>query len=114
MTNKSLFDSCGNLVAQLESGTLYTPDGEQLGLYLPHFGIFVSLDGSYLGEVVQSNRLMRRRNSPHSLSRFGARSRARARMAMAGGVRHCPIPTPPQYEDVPAEMLKSKNGRVAA
>ncbi|GGL68962.1 hypothetical protein [Wenxinia marina] len=114
MTNKMLFDGRGNLVAHVDNDTLYTPDGAPLGLHLPHFGIFVDFDGSYLGEVVQGNRLMRRRNSPHALSRFSARGAARLRRPIHGTARHCPLPATPLYEEVAADRLVPKGARIAA
>lgn len=65
-----LFDSRGRHIANEVSGRLHTPAGKHLGHFMAQLGIFVDLDGHYLGEVVRANRLMVNRRSPHRAADF--------------------------------------------
>jgi hypothetical protein len=65
-----LFDSRGQHVANEVSGRLHTPSGRHVGHFMEKLGIFVDLDGHYLGEIVRANRLMVNRRSPHKESDF--------------------------------------------
>ena len=65
-----LFDSHGHHVANEVSGRLHTPAGKHLGHFVAQLGVFIDLDGHYLGEVVRGNRLMAKRRSPHQTADF--------------------------------------------
>jgi hypothetical protein len=65
-----LFDSRGNHVANEVDGRLYSPKGKNIGHRLPALGVFVYLQGRYLGEVVRANRLMENERSPHKATAF--------------------------------------------
>jgi hypothetical protein len=65
-----LFDSRGRHVANEVNGRLHSPTGKNVGHLLTKLGVFVDLEGRYLGEVVQANRLMENRRSPHKATAF--------------------------------------------
>ena len=65
-----LFDSRGRHVANEVNGRLHSPTGKNVGHLLSTLGVFVDLEGHYLGEVVQANRLMENRKSPHKATAF--------------------------------------------
>jgi hypothetical protein len=65
-----LFDSQGRHIANEVSGRLHTPVGKHIGHFMAPLGIFVDLNGHYLGEVVRANRLMSDRRSPHRAADF--------------------------------------------
>jgi hypothetical protein len=54
-----LFNSRGNHIANLQSGRLYAPSGQNIGRQVSN-GDIVDMNGSYLGEIVNGNRLLRR------------------------------------------------------
>ena len=60
-----LFNSRGQLIANFVNGQLHAPTGQNIGHYLEAQGIFIDMSGRYLGEIVQKNRLMYKRFSPH-------------------------------------------------
>jgi hypothetical protein len=65
-----LFDSRGRHIANEVSGRLHTPAGKHFGHFMAQLGVFIDLDGHYLGEIVRKNRLMVNRRSPHKTSDF--------------------------------------------
>jgi hypothetical protein len=65
-----LFDSQGMHVANEVNGRLHSPTGKNIGHLLPSLGVFVDLQGRYLGEVVRANRLMENLRSPHKATAF--------------------------------------------
>jgi hypothetical protein len=65
-----LFDSRGRHVANEVNGRLHSPAGKNVGHLLPMLGVFIDLEGRYLGEVVEANRLMANRRSPHKATAF--------------------------------------------
>lgn len=54
-----LFNSRGEHIANLVDARLYSPSGSNIGRQRSN-GDLVDLNGSYLGEIVHSNRLLRR------------------------------------------------------
>ena len=60
-----LFNSRGQHIANFVNGQLHAPTGQNIGHYLEAQGIFIDMSGRYLGEIVQKNRLMYKRFSPH-------------------------------------------------
>ena len=65
-----LFDSRGRHVANEVNGHLHSPAGKNIGHFLATLGVFIDLEGRYLGEVVRANRLMANRRSPHREAAF--------------------------------------------
>jgi hypothetical protein len=60
-----LFNSKGQHIANFVNGQLHAPTGQNIGHYLENEGIFIDMSGRYLGEIVQTNRLMYNRSSPY-------------------------------------------------
>ena len=52
-----LFDSKSHNIANLVNNQLQAPNGQHIGNYLKN-DILVDMSGSYIGEIVQNNRLM--------------------------------------------------------
>jgi hypothetical protein len=65
-----LFDSRGRHVANEVDGHLHSPTGKNIGHLLTKLGVFVDLEGRYLGEIVRANRLMENNKSPHRETAF--------------------------------------------
>jgi len=66
-----LFDSRGSHIANLVGDQLHAPSGSNIGHWLANPGIFIDMDGRYLGEIVADNRLLRRRTSPYAGVNYG-------------------------------------------
>lgn len=69
---KYLFSNTGEHIANLVNDQLHAPGGENIGHFLPNYGIFISMSGQYLGEIVYDNRLMFNRSSGYRSTNFGA------------------------------------------
>lgn len=67
-----LFDSKGKHIANLVNGHLHTPLGQSIGHFHSNVKIFIDLHGKYLGEIVQSNRLLYNKTSPYQSVNFGS------------------------------------------
>lgn len=67
-----LHDSSGAHIANEIDGQLHSPTGENIGHYMPDENIFIDMDGAYLGEIVQDNRLMHNPASPYKGNNYGA------------------------------------------
>lgn len=59
-----LFDSWGNHIANFVGDQLHAPSGKNIGHFLKDEGFFIDMQGRYLGEIVEENRLMRRDGYP--------------------------------------------------
>lgn len=68
---KFLFDSKGNHIANEINGQLYLPTGRNIGHFLDSSGIFIDMDGYYLGEILFENRLLFRINNGYEYTCFG-------------------------------------------
>jgi hypothetical protein len=66
-----LFNSRGEHIANLVGKQLHAPSGENIGHYREQQGIFIDMSGRYLGEIVQSNRLMYNMSTPYGAVNFG-------------------------------------------
>jgi hypothetical protein len=66
-----LFNSEGEHIANFVNGYLHAPSGQHIGNYLDKEKIFVDRDGRYLGEIVQTDRLMYRISSSYRSKNFG-------------------------------------------
>ena len=65
------FNSRGHHIATLVNRQLYNRGGQNIGQYLPQYGVFIDRQGRYLGEIVQLDRLMYNLLSPHCTAYFG-------------------------------------------
>ena len=59
-----LFDSNGDHIANFMDNQLHDPGGDNIGHYLEDEGIFIDMDGYYLGEIIFDNRLLSNRKLP--------------------------------------------------
>lgn len=66
-----LFNSRGQHIANFVNGQLHAPIGQNIGHYMDSANIFIDMSGRYLGEIVQGNRLMYNRSSPHKNTNYG-------------------------------------------
>ncbi|MBY2985684.1 hypothetical protein [Rhizobium leguminosarum] len=66
-----LFNSRGKHIANFVGGQLHAPTGANIGHYQEGQGIFIDMTGRYLGELVSTNRLLYRVNSPHRSVNYG-------------------------------------------
>ena len=66
-----LFDSRGEHIANEVNGQLYATTGENVGHFLTQYGIFIDMDGRYLGEIIHGTRLVRNTTSPYRDLNFG-------------------------------------------
>ena len=53
-----LHDSHGRHIANFVSGQLHDVQGRNIGHYLENEGIFINMQGYYLGEIVDKRRLL--------------------------------------------------------
>lgn len=67
-----LFNIRGQHIANFVNGQLHAPTGENIGHYMANQDIFIDMSGRYLGEIVQQNRLMYNRSSPHRSVNYGS------------------------------------------
>lgn len=66
-----LFNSRGQHIANFVNGQLHHPRGRNIGHYLVDHGVFIDMDGRYLGEPYGDDRLIFQKRSPHLRTRFG-------------------------------------------
>lgn len=66
-----LHDSHGKHVANFVNGQLHDTHGRNIGHFLEREGIFIDMNGRYLGEIVDKKRLLYRNNSPYKFVSFG-------------------------------------------
>lgn len=66
-----LFNSRGEHIANEVNGQLHSPSGTNIGHLLSQHGVFIDMQGRYLGEIVQGNRLLCNRHSPHRSLNYG-------------------------------------------
>lgn len=66
-----LFDSRGQHIANFVGTQLHAPTGQNIGHFREREGIFIDMQGRYLGEIVAKDRLLYRTNSPYQSVNFG-------------------------------------------
>ncbi len=69
---KYLFNSRGEHIANLIGDQLHAPSGRNIGHRIEAQGIFIDMQGRYLGEIVQNNRLMYNHSSGYQSTNFGS------------------------------------------
>lgn len=95
-----LFDSKGNHIANFIKDQLHAPTGENIGHFLKEHGIFIDMNGNYLGEIVFGNRLMFNTYSPHKSSNYGNYGNYGNMGNYGNPGNHGSIGSLPGYEDV--------------
>jgi len=66
-----LYNSTGKCIAIETKAQLHALSGQNIGHYLRDEGIFIDMNGRYIGEIVHGNRLMFRLGSPHENVSYG-------------------------------------------
>lgn len=100
-----LYDSKGRHVATLMERYIHGVDGACIGYYHTRHGVFVDLDGRYLGEIVYGDRLMYNLLSVHCTATFEARPhRRRIEVVADPGCRE-PIVRISRYVDIDPKRL---------
>lgn len=66
-----LFDSKGHNIANFVDGQLHALNGRNIGHFLKVEEIFIDMHGRYLGEIVQTNRLLYNIHSSYRAMNFG-------------------------------------------
>ena len=66
-----LFNSQGEHIANFVKGQLHAPSGKNIGHYMESEQFFIDMSGRYLGEIIQSNRLMYNRSSTYKGINYG-------------------------------------------
>lgn len=69
----NLFNSAGEHVATVCGKAIYTPEGQNIGRWNEELGVYLDRNGSYLGEIVEENRLARDPNWHYRHMNFGDR-----------------------------------------
>jgi hypothetical protein len=105
-----LFSSLGDHIASEVNGHLHSPSGDNIGHFLSQFGIFIDMDGQYLGEIVEGNRLMFRRSSPHRSVNYGVYGNYGNCGDYGNPGNRGPIGMIPDYEDVRSARLTAREG----
>ena len=68
---KLLFDSKRETISIWVEGQLYDPIAHNVGHWRATESIFIDMQGDYLGEILDENRLVRNRSSPWIRENFG-------------------------------------------
>ena len=67
-----LYNSKGRHIANESSGQLHTTSGKNIGHYLKSHKFFIDMNGQYLGEVYNNNRLLHRLSNGYENVSFGS------------------------------------------
>ena len=67
-----LFNSHGKHIANSQRGALYSTAGHNIGHYLKKEQVYIDLNGSYLGELFEDNRLVFNELSQYCKLAFGS------------------------------------------
>lgn len=99
-----LFNSFGYHVATVYEGNIYTPEGKNLGRFEEELGVFLSLNGRYMGQIVEENRLALDTNWQFRHISFGllGDSGSRAGWGRQADIGRCVLPK--DFEDVKLEL----------
>lgn len=104
---KYLFNSQGKHIANFINSQLHSPTGQNIGHYLENEGIFIDMQGRYLGEIVHDNRLMYNRMSPYKSVNFGSYGNYGNVGNYGSPGNYGSIGMISGYEDIPEKRLKS-------
>lgn len=104
---KFLFDSKGRHLANFVNGQLHGPSGRNIGHYLGNHLIFIDVRGHYLGEIVNDNRLLYNRQSPHLNTNFGIYGNYGNVDNYGRPGRYSVISIPGGFQDIHADWLSA-------
>ena len=102
-----LYDTGGRHIANEHGGYLFLSNGELAGRYMEKNGVFASLNGHYLGEIICMNRLLFNRNSRYLTTNFGECPQRGSIGAFQSPKVHSPIIPPPGLEDISSNYLNA-------
>ncbi len=68
---QDLHNSRGKHIANFVNGQLHDVHGKNIGHYLERENFFIGMDGKYLGEIVDGNRLLYNKTSPYKNINYG-------------------------------------------
>ncbi|GJG88788.1 hypothetical protein tb265_40570 [Gemmatimonadetes bacterium T265] len=103
---KRLFNSRGQHIANESGGRLYAPAGGNVGRQIDGAGIFVDLNGRYLGEVVYGDRLLSDQSSGYRATNFGNAGTTGSIGNAGDPGSHGAIGVPGGYEDIAPDRLR--------
>lgn len=95
-----LYNSRGIHIATEVDGYLFARTGRAVGRYLPRIGIFVDLEGRYLGKTVCLNRLVRDTASKYRQHSFGPSTYQGSLGTYETPPRYSALSLPPGFEDI--------------
>ena len=101
-----LFNKGGQHIANFANGQLHAPSGGNIGHYLESQRIFIDMSGRYLGEIIQDNRLMFNRSSPHKCMNYGSYGNYGNIGNYGNPGNYGNIGTVGRYEDIPTPWLQ--------
>lgn len=100
-----LFDSRGRHVANRVGDQLHAPTGPNIGHWRDQEEIFIDMQGRYLGEIVQTDRLMYRSASPYRSVNFGNYGNYGNAGNYGNPGNHGSVGSQPGFVDVDADWL---------
>lgn len=99
-----IYNSHGKQVAVLSGDALYSLYGQFIAEFRPTDGVFVDLQGRYLGEIVEGDRLLENYVSGHHNRLFGLPG-LRGSIGASFGSLSSSIFMPSGYRDVDSSRL---------
>jgi len=66
-----LHNLSGKHIANLDNNQLYSPRGENIGHYESGYEFFIDMNGKYLGEIIEENRLAYNKSNSYKNINFG-------------------------------------------
>jgi len=100
---KPLFNIHGEHIANDVNGHLHSTTGENIGHYIERAEIYVDLEGNYLGEIYQNNRLVYNTSSPYQNTNYGCRGNVGNVGDYGNYGNHGVISLPANFKDVISE-----------
>jgi hypothetical protein len=100
-----LFDSRGRHVANRVGDQLHAPTGRNVGHWRDEEEIFIDMQGRYLGEIVQTDRLMYRSAAPYRSVNFGNYGNYGNAGNYGNPGNHGSVGSQPGFVDVDADWL---------
>lgn len=102
---KDLFNSNGDHIAHFIDNHLYNLKGKNIGHYIESQDIFIGMDGFYIGEIYNQDRLLYNTSSPFKNTPLGILGDM-GNMGIYGESSTYSMDVPFGYEDINKEKLK--------
>lgn len=100
------FNSRGKHIANESGGRLYAPTGRNIGRFIDTAQIYVDLQGRYLGEVIQQDRLLYNRSSSYRGTSFGSAGSTGSIGSAGNPGNRGSIGMPGGYKDIDLTLLE--------